>query len=126
MQMRSKLFLLIVLLLSSSLLLGKKQEGKKVVIRGYLVDIACMQERNEEKSELGRIHTKKCLQMPACERSGYAVMDSKDNVYRFDVSGNALAKRFIADTEKEKDWRVVVNGRLLGDQISISKIQLQK
>jgi hypothetical protein len=126
MQTKSGSYLLIILLLSSSLSFGKKPEGKKIVVHGYLVDIACMLERNEDKSDLGKIHTKKCLQMPACERSGYAVMDSKDNVYRFDLVGNSIAKKFIADTDKEKDWRVIVNGRLVGEQINVNKIQLQK
>jgi hypothetical protein len=123
---KSYLLISLLLILSTTLLSAKKPEGKKIVVHGYLVDIACILERNEEKSELGKIHTKKCLQMPACERSGYAVMDSKDNLYKFDETGNTLAKKFISETNKEKDWRVVVSGRLQGEQLVVAKLQLQK
>src|SRR5438445_13434235 len=85
--------------------------GKKITVRGYLVDVACVMDRASEGSDLGQAHTKKCLQMPACERSGYAVMDAENHVYRFDARGNAAAKNLISTTDKEKDWQIMVSGR---------------
>lgn len=118
-----------LLLLTSALPLlsaGSKAQGKKTTVRGYLVDIACVNDRASEGSDFGESHTKKCLQMPACERSGYAVMDADNHVYRFDDRGNVAAKDLIAKTDKDKDWQIVVSGKLLGDQLTVSKLQLQK
>ena len=103
-----------------------KVHGKKTVVQGYLVDIACVNDRASEGADLGPSHTKKCLQMPACERSGYAVMDADNHVYRFDDRGNAAARDLITRTDKDKDWRIVVSGKLSGDQLAVSKLRLQK
>lgn len=119
----SVLFLLAAAPLYSS---NSKPQGKKVVLRGYLVDIACVNDRASEGADLGEVHTKKCLQMPACERSGYAVMDAQDHVYKFDANGNTIAKNLIAATDKDKDWQIVVSGRLQGDQLTVAKLQLRK
>jgi hypothetical protein len=124
--MRTCLVLSMVLFATSALMSTSKPTGKKVTVHGYLVDIACVLERKSESEHLGQIHTKKCLQMPACERSGYAVMDSQNNVYRFDARGNELAKNLISATDKDKDWRIVVSGKLLGDQLTVAKLQIQK
>lgn len=121
-----KLLLITGLILVSAVPLfsnGSAPKGKKVVVRGYLVDIACVNDRASEGSDLGQAHTKKCLQMPACERSGYAVMDQENHVYSFDARGNAIAKQLIAATDKDKDWRIVVSGKLLGDRLTVSKLQ---
>jgi hypothetical protein len=124
--LRKSLVFLMVLLATSTLMSTTKPTGKKVTVHGYLVDIACVLERMSESEHLGQIHTKKCLQMPACERSGYAVMDSQNNVYKFDASGNEIAKKLISATDKDKDWRIVVSGKLLGDQLTVAKLQIQK
>jgi hypothetical protein len=123
---RKSLVFFLVLLATSTLTSATKRTGKKVTVHGYLVDIACVLERKSESEHLGQIHTKKCLQMPACERSGYAVLDSQNNVYRFDARGNEIAKNLISATDKDKDWRIVVSGKLLGDQLTIAKLQIQK
>ena len=122
---RSSVFL-VLLLAASTLMSATKPAGKKTTVHGYLVDIACVTDRASEGGDLGPSHTKKCLQMPACERSGYAVMDAKNNVYKFDARGNELAKTLIAATDKEKDWKIVVSGKLLGDQLAVGKLQIQK
>ena len=118
------LFVVISFLSASSKDLQPK--GKKITIRGYLVDVSCVNDRATELSDLGPSHTKKCLLMPACERSGYAVMDAENHVYRFDTRGNALAKNFIVSTDKEKDWQIIVSGNLTGDQLAVSKLHLRK
>src|SRR5258706_4377185 len=109
---KSSVFL-VLMLAASTLMSATKPSGKKTTIHGYLVDIACVTDRASEGGDLGPAHTKMCLQMPACERSGYAVMDAKNNVYKFDAHGNELAKTLIAATDKEKDWLIIVSGKLI-------------
>jgi hypothetical protein len=121
------IFLVLIMCLPPAFLLGATANvGKRTVIKGFLVDMTCVLDRSQEISKLGLIHTKKCLQMPACERSGYAIMDAKNNVFKFDTTGNALAKKLISATAKEGDWEIVASGRLQGDQLTVTKLQLKK
>jgi hypothetical protein len=93
-------------------------------VKGYLVDIACAQE-DGAKPGFGAKHTKECLQMPDCVNSGYGVLTDDKKVIRFDKSGNEQAKKFIADLKKESDIKVAVTGAVSGDNMTVSKIELQ-
>jgi len=93
-------------------------------LKGHLVDVACASEEGQT-SGFGAKHSKGCLQMPDCERSGYAVLTEDKKIIRFDKDGNDQAKKFIAALTKKTDIRVVVTGTMSGDQINVSKIELQ-
>lgn len=93
-------------------------------VKGYLVDLACAAE-DGQKAGFGLKHTKGCLQMPDCEKSGYGVLTDDKKVIRFDSASNAQARKFIADMQKNKDIRVNVTGNVNGDTIAVSKIELQ-
>jgi hypothetical protein len=103
---------------------GANQEPQ--TIKGYLVDVACVNQRSSELATLGLKHTKKCLTMPPCERSGYAVLTSDQKVFKFDNKGNEEAKKLINSAQREADFRIVVNGNVIGDKISVIKLRLQK
>lgn len=94
-------------------------------VKGTLVDVACGT-ANGQKDGFGANHTKKCLQMPNCEKSGYAVLTADKKLIKFDAAGNESAKKFIADSTKDKDIQVTVSGDVNGDSMSVSKIELQK
>ena len=66
--------------------------GKKKTIKGYLVDVACVTERSSELGTLGIVHTKRCLQMPDCERSGYAVLTGDRKIIRFDAAASVIGR----------------------------------
>jgi hypothetical protein len=93
-------------------------------IKGYLVDIACGQE-DGSKPGFGAKHTKECLEMPDCANSGYGVLTDDKKVTRFDKAGNEQAKKFIADLKKNSDIKVTVTGAVSGDNMTVSKIELQ-
>jgi hypothetical protein len=93
-------------------------------VKGYLVDIACSTEEGS-KPGFGAKHSKDCLQMDDCVKSGYGVLTSDNKVVKFDKAGNEQAKKFIADLKKAKDIRVNVQGTVNGDTMSVSKIELQ-
>jgi len=61
-------------------------------VRGYLVDTLCVKEEASQLAQLGSKHTKKCLEMPACRESGYALLLPAHNneVLRFDRRGNKV------------------------------------
>jgi hypothetical protein len=93
-------------------------------VQGYLVDLACAAEEGQ-KPGFGAKHSKDCLQMPDCMKSGYGVLTDDKKVIKFDKAGNEKAKAFIADLKKAKDIKVNVTGDVNGDNITVNKIELQ-
>jgi hypothetical protein len=93
-------------------------------VKGYLVDLACAKEEGQ-KAGFGAKHTKGCLQMDDCEKSGYGVMTDDKKVIRFDKAGNEEAKKFIAALTKKSDIKVAVDGAVNGESMTVSKITLQ-
>jgi hypothetical protein len=93
-------------------------------IQGYLVDIACASEEGQ-RANFGAKHSKDCLQMPDCAKSGYGLLTDDKKVIKFDAASNEKAKQFIADLKKEKDIKVSVTGTVNGERMTVSKIELQ-
>ncbi len=93
-------------------------------VQGYLVDIACASEEGQ-RANFGAKHSKDCLQMPDCAKSGYGVLTDDKKVIKFDAASNEKAKQFIADLKKEKDIKVNVTGTVNGEHMTVSKIELQ-
>lgn len=93
-------------------------------VQGHLVDLACAAEEGQ-KPGFGAKHSKDCLQMPECVRSGYGVLTEDKKVIKFDAAGNEKAKQFIADLKQAKDIKVNVTGSVNGDNITVTKIELQ-
>lgn len=112
---------LILLLLTAAALSAVAAETQ---VKGHLVDLACSRE-DGQKPGFGAKHSKECLQMPECAKSGYGVLTEDKKVIKFDAASNEKAKKFIADLTKDKDIKVNVTGTMNGDQLSVSKIELQ-
>jgi hypothetical protein len=93
-------------------------------VQGYLVDIACASEEGQ-RPNFGIKHSKECLQMPDCAKSGYGLLTEDKKVIRFDAASNEKAKQFIAELKKNNDIKVNVTGTINGNQMSVSKIELQ-
>ena len=94
------------------------------VVQGYLVDLSCAAEEGQ-KPGFGAKHSKDCLQMDECIKSGYGVLTDDKKVIKFDQASNTQAKKFIDDLKKTKDIRVNVTGTVKGDTIAVNKIELQ-
>ena len=89
---------------------------KPQTLNGYLVDVACASENIEKpKADFGAKHSKTCLQMPECTESGYGVLTADNQLTKFDKDSNEQIKKFIADTAKDKDWKVTVTGTMNKD-----------
>jgi hypothetical protein len=118
--------LILFLLLSLSLPLSAAS-GKKVKIKGHLVDIACASEKTDDLDYMRTKHTKQCFEMPACVKSGFAILTPDNKVIRFDEKGNELAKKLIDDTQasENKDWSIEVRGRMDGETLSVNKLERQ-
>jgi hypothetical protein len=99
-------------------------KSHKVTLKGTLVDVSCATERASDLDSLRAKHTRKCLQMPDCDKSGFAILTADNQVLRFDDAGNDKARKLIAATVREKQWDIKVSGRLEGDTLTVSKLTL--
>ena len=100
--------------------------GKKVKISGHLVDVSCATEQKDDPNYMRTQHSKECFQMPKCVKSGFAVLTSDDRVLKFDAAGNELAKKLIAASDKSKDWRIKVRGKMDGELLHVTRLQLER
>ena len=70
-------------------------------------------------------HTRQCLLMPACRRSGYGVFTYETTKYlSFDAVGNQKALALIEASKKPEDFRVEVTGEIQGDKIKVNTLKL--
>jgi hypothetical protein len=92
---------------------------------GYLIDLTCARERKDKEPGLGAAHTKNCLTMPVCDRSGFGLLSPTNEVWRFDEEGNRKVRALIAKTKKEVKLRIVVGGIKSGETIAVRQIELR-
>jgi FKBP-type peptidyl-prolyl cis-trans isomerase len=98
------------LALAATAALALAQDGKKSAkINGFLIDNMCASSHGTDKE--AKEHETSCALMPACEKSGFAVL-SKDVVYKLDERGNKLALALLKETKTKKGVAVAVEGTL--------------
>jgi hypothetical protein len=105
---------------------GSAQQVPKTVFTGTLVDVTCATDAKRDLAKLRSEHSRKCLLMPACVESGYAVLTDKDDVLRFDRHGNEEARSLIEKHSRNKNWRVSVDAAIDGSGIRVLHIKLKK
>jgi hypothetical protein len=71
------------------------------------------------------MHSRACLQIRYCANNGYGVLTDKNSFLRFNAESNEQVKKFIAGFTKETDIKVTVIGKVEGDKMTVSKIELQ-
>jgi len=105
----------------------KAAAEKPEVVNGYLVDMVCVHDEAAHLAELGPKHTTKCLKMPACRDSGYALLLLPSNeVLRFDPRGNELAAKLIDSAHRDGDWKMRATGKREGDSFLIRTLEPEK
>ena len=93
-------------------------------LKGTLMDIACSSHHAAEAGYT-ETHDKKCLLQDGCVKSGYSLVTPDKKVLKFDAKGNDLALALIKSSDHDKDWKVSVDGKVTGDTIAVSSIELQ-
>jgi hypothetical protein len=116
------LLLLFSTCISSSTSAGENQNQ---TFTGTLVDITCATYPKRNLSKLRSEHSRKCLLMPVCAESGYALLTDQDEILRFDTAGNELAHKLIEKNSYNQHWRVSVDGALAGDRLSVRHMKLR-
>jgi len=108
--------LLALALAAAAFAQGQKRPAK---INGFLVDVMCASAHGTDNE--AKAHETSCALMPACEKSGYAVV-SKDTVYKLDEQGNKLAAELLRTTKTKKGVGVTVEGTLAGDTLNVDTL----
>jgi hypothetical protein len=95
-------------------------------VRGYLVDTVCVKEEAAQLAHLGVKHTRKCLQMPACQESGYALLlpSHNNDVLRFDKRGNQLAAKLVNGRHAEGGWLLQATGKRNGEEFAVATLEI--
>jgi hypothetical protein len=93
-------------------------------VSGYLVDLKCATTRANDAG-FPADHTKECMLMEACVKSGYGVMTADKKLIKFDAAGNAKANALLKATNRDKDWRVTVKGTMKDGVLSVESIAVQ-
>jgi hypothetical protein len=103
-------------------------------IKGILMDQMCSGKADLRISGAngllvgGRIvaeaHTRECLMMPACEKSGYGIYTDDNKFLKFDEAGNRKALAAIKASTKLDDFEVAVTGEVKGDSIKVATLKL--
>ena len=121
-RVKSLLCLSLLLALTSVGLQASGPRKSKPRLTGTLVDIACATDPKRNLTKLRSEHTRKCLLMPICEESGYALLTERDEVLRLDAKGNKLAKKLIEQSLHNQGWRISIEGTVEGDQLTVQRI----
>ena len=98
---------------------AQEAEKKTVKVTGYVIDNMCAEVHGSEDE--AKNHPNACALMPACEKSGFAVV-SGDKTYKLDEQGNKLAAEVIKGVKTKKGLKVDVEGTLEGDTLHASKL----
>lgn len=67
-------------------------------------------------------HTKACAL--ACAKSGFGIIDSSGNYFKFDAKGNQEAIKLLESSNKQNHLRVDVSGKKDGDVIHVQSLKL--
>jgi hypothetical protein len=70
-------------------------------------------------------HTKDCLLMAECQKSGYGLYTRDNKFYTFDAEGSRKALALIKASAKMVDFEVDVTGEVQGDTLKVTSIRLK-
>lgn len=103
-----------------------KSEVKAVTLHGYVVDAMCAKRMAGKATTMKKAaaHTKDCALEESCAASGYGLF-SDNKWYKFDPSGDTMAKGLIEKSSREKELAFAVTGRVEGDKLVVASMKEQ-
>ena len=69
-------------------------------------------------------HTRECLLMPECQKSGYGVYTSDNKFLKFDEAGSRKALAAIKASNRLDDFEVEVTGEVKDDTIKVATLKI--
>jgi hypothetical protein len=92
--------------------------------RGVLLNEQCAT-RQPEWLPFADEHSLSCAMLPICFLSGYYLIIDEQNIMRLDRRGELLARALLEKTEKQHDFRVVIEGDLADSVLRVHSIEEQ-
>jgi hypothetical protein len=93
-------------------------------IEGILIDNMCSGMVQKKGFDAAKGHTKECALMDNCKASGFAVVTADGKVTKFDAKGNQMAVKALEGSSKNDNITVKVDGKLSGDSIAVTSLDL--
>ncbi len=119
-----KQYLLGVTLFVTALAASMAGQADNQKISGYLVDAVCAGNHATEPGYVEK-HDKNCQLMAGCIKSGYSLVTADKKVLKFDEKGNETALALIKATDRDKEWKVSVTGKVNGQTMAVESIKLE-
>ncbi|HEV8524802.1 MAG TPA: hypothetical protein VGQ71_09910 [Terriglobales bacterium] len=117
--------LIVIVALVAAMAVAGNPAKKQTKVSGTLVDVACATEQlQKQKPDFAQKHDKECMTMADCAKNGYALLTADNKVLKFDAEGNEQARKLIAETKKEEDFKATVTGTVQGDTIEVATLTL--
>src|SRR5215210_6252975 len=101
--------------LAATFAFAQEAEKKSVKVTGYVIDNMCAGGMHGSEEDAQK-HPNACSLMPACEKSGFAVV-AGDKTYKLDEQGNKLAAEALKAAKTKKGLKVEVEGTVEGDTL---------
>jgi hypothetical protein len=115
----------VIVALAAAIAVAGNPSKKQTKVSGTLVDVACATEQaQKQKPDFAQKHDKKCLTMADCVKNGYALLTADNKVLKFDANGNERARKLIAETSRQQDFKATVTGTVQGDTIEVATLTL--
>src|SRR5688500_3472241 len=108
------------LALAVSFAFAQEAEKKPLKLTGYVIDNMCASGLHGTAEEAEK-HPNACALMPACEKSGYAVV-AGEKTYKLDAQGNKLAAEALKAAKAKKGLKVEVEGTVEGDTLHATRL----
>jgi hypothetical protein len=114
---------LMTLPIAAALTAAALAQGGATTVKGTLMDVACALPMTAKEIA---DHSRDCMQMDECDKSGYAVMTADGQILRLDANGNAMARAQLKATAQAKDFKVTVTGAVKDGTFAASSVVLDK
>lgn len=99
------------------------RDSKSVKLTGYLIDNMCSgRASTEHGADKVKAHGVKCMMMPKCAESGYALF-ANDKLYKLDEDGNKKVAEILKSTKVDNGVQVEIEGTLDGDNLKVKSIK---
>ena len=93
-------------------------------VEGILIDNMCSGMVQKKGVDAAKGHTKECALMDNCKASGYAVVTADGKLIKLDAKGNQMAVKALEGSSKNDNITVKVDGKVSGDSIAVSSLDL--
>jgi hypothetical protein len=116
-----------------ALMSGSAPAASTMTLKGVLIDDQCSSKaevrlvpgpRIEGGLIVAEAHTRECLLMPACQKSGYGIFTLDNKYVKFDAAGSKKALDAIKASKSLDNLSVEVTGAMQGDAFKVETLKL--